>query len=871
MKEITSSLFLLIGLFAFSFPLSAQTTIMGTVTTLESKPVASVIVKLQMEGKFMGYATTDTKGQYQLTLQDSLPKACTLTFSHISYDTESEILLPQEGRVPSGRVDMILLPRSVALKEVMVKVRPVILKGDTLSYNLSSFLGKGDVTLEDGIKRLPGVSVSSGGGITYMGKPISEFQIEGLDLLGGNYSVATKNMKTEHVTQVEVMRGWNKHKVDKDEPSDNVAFNVKLAPKTKMKPIGNEEAGAGYMQDGYDKWLGKLGLTGMLFTKDFQTICSGQMGNYNDYAGGARDMYVNTAASSLLTDWGSGAGAPANYIFQRNASVSLNAIQRFDSIRTLRVNVDYSYHRQTYEAVTTSTYLGNDGTYLTIGEHASPYSSIHRVKLSATYDENVDNHYIYDCFELKGNFERNDGDMLYWANSTQSPIAQHRSLSSFEAYNRINYTLKQGKHRTDLYSSLSFKRTPSLRLNFSHDGVISSQTAQSTQFDMDNSISYRLNLGKGHRIDMPLNLGGSMEFVETQWLPQEILRGHNRLKGLQLLPGISPSYDWTSANKRLYLSGRLPLTWSVLKVDDFNDNSLRLSPGVTARYTFNANNKINFYSSYQQQTGDLAMMLWQMLTDTIQTSYRSYSAVTTGLIGRYKNWDSSLDWLYQQPLSFFTFHISLTHNRSWRNMLYSQSVNGIDLTNTSLAQNSRTRSTGITFSASKNIPSIFAKFTLNGHYSFGASQTAVNAKVIEPHTRNASCGTEISFTPISWLELKYDCSFGWNRTAYDEVKNEQISLDQDAQLHLFPISAVDISMRYNATRREVSDNQYKSLSLLGASAQWKVNPKMVLRLELNNLLNRRHYSYTLFDGVNVFTYDTYLCGRNAMFSVVLTL
>lgn len=45
----------------------------------------------------------------------------------------------------------------------------------------------------------------------------------------------------------------------------------------------------------------------------------------------------------------------------------------------------------------------------------------------------------------------------------------------------------------------------------------------------------------------------------------------------------------------------------------------------------------------------------------------------------------------------------------------------------------------------------------------------------------------------------------------------------------------------------------------------------VLRLELTNLLNQRSYSYTVFDGINTYTYDYGLCGRTAMFRLTFKL
>ena len=140
-----------------------------------------------------------------------------MQFIHISYEKESERVTLKE-RVT--KVDMILTPKAVSLKEVTVKPDPLRQKGErlrvgehssgiTLSHNLASFLGKGDVTLEDGLKRLPGVDVLKNGGISYMGKPISQFNIEGMDLLGGKYNLATRNIPADYVTQVEIVRRSN--------------------------------------------------------------------------------------------------------------------------------------------------------------------------------------------------------------------------------------------------------------------------------------------------------------------------------------------------------------------------------------------------------------------------------------------------------------------------------------------------------------------------------------------------------------------------------------------------------------------------------------------------------------------------------------
>jgi len=42
-----------------------------------------------------------------------------------------------------------------------------------------------------------------------------------------------------------------------------------------------------------------------------------------------------------------------------------------------------------------------------------------------------------------------------------------------------------------------------------------------------------------------------------------------------------------------------------------------------------------------------------------------------------------------------------------------------------------------------------------------------------------------------------------------------------------------------------------------------------IRLELDNLLNQRHYAYTIFNGINTYTYT--LCGRTIMMKATFKL
>lgn len=88
------------------------------------------------------------------------------------------------------RLDSLI--RTLELQEVVVTAKKIRQSGDTISYAASSYISKNDKTLEDLLRKMPGIEIKADGQILYNGQWINEFYIEGLDMLGSNYSVATK-------------------------------------------------------------------------------------------------------------------------------------------------------------------------------------------------------------------------------------------------------------------------------------------------------------------------------------------------------------------------------------------------------------------------------------------------------------------------------------------------------------------------------------------------------------------------------------------------------------------------------------------------------------------------------------------------------
>ena len=613
-----------------------------------------------------------------------------------------------------------------------------------------------------------------------------------------------------------------------------------------------------------------------MFTDKFQTICSLKGGNYKSFA--RADMFdhfggnaISTPATSLFGGFDGGAPPQGEYLYQRNGMVTINAINKVDSVTTVKVNADYSYHRATHDISQSSTYLSGDGSYMTVSEQTSPLSKVHLPKLSVNYLKNADHVYLSDEFFLKGMFEQNEGDVM--ANGKE--IVQHRRSSSFEIDNSFYWSDRTSKGTVRYVSvPISFKRTPMLRLTFNQGGNGYAQTAQSSTLKMNVHSSFTIPIGKTFKVRLPVALNATYDDLETC---RESTGERNDIRGWAFNPTLNPGFDIYSRNRRFYLSVGLGAALKGLYYNKLNYTKPVLNPSMGINYTFSANSKLSFNTGYTTQIGDMMTLL----TEPMQVNYRMVRT-SSGIIGESDSWHTSGEWKWQLPMKFFTLSLAASHNESKRNTLNSQHVDGIDISTTALLRDTRSRSSSFSFATTKNIPSLFANLGAEANYGFGSSEQAVNADIIKVRSNSYNLHGNASVTPIQWLELRYDIRYGWSKSSltpspspkgegsgYSQGENSAAggesltSLTHGGAIHIFPISTLDLSLDYDHVRRQISIDTYKRMSLFNATAQYKLK-RLVLRLELTNLLNQRHYAYTVFDGINTYTFDYGLCGRTIM-------
>ena len=846
---------------------SAQVKVTGRVIDLQNKPVSDVIVKVVNGSKTLAFTSTNAKGEYALELKSATSGEVSLQFTHISYEKESERLTLKERLT---KVDMVLTPKEVSLKEVTVKPDPLRQRGDTLSYNLASFLKKGDVTLEDGLKNLPGISISDNGAISYMGKGISYFYIGGLDMLGGRYNLATKNIPAEYATQVDIMKHHKHRKIDADEESDAVAINIKLSKKAQFKPFGQPEFGVGMRED---KVLYAAGATGMMFTDNFQLLASAKYSNSGNF--GLYDMVNHSGGdsfSSLATDklpaWGQAGSSVGESVYRTNGYGSLNAIQKIDSVRLIRANADYTYERMNSSASSEAYYFaGGDNIY--ISESVSPLAKAHRPMFSVKFENNASKHYFSDTFSARAQFLTNESptQTLTGGDNDIMLNSQHRDATSINLHNNFWGTIRMGKKKLSFTSNVDFIRTPEVLMLMNDI----SQRGQSTQLNTRHSTSLQVKLGSKWKIDMPIDLTANYNFIETELIKPGFADQNQRMSGWKLVPSVNPSTSWTSANKKLYSS--MGLNMKILNLNYLSkcDNKrttmseVFAEPHVSLRYTFNATSELNFSSGFSNAAGDIM----DLLTTPVQTSYRSTSAAS-GVIAKSQSWSTDLRYTKQVPFSYFTFSANASYSQGKRNVLSSRTVSQTATESTSIFRDSHSRSASGGINASKNILSIFTKLSANANVSWGSSEYMMQNSLVTSYHTGYSVRLQADVTPVPWLETNIRGDYGKNFMRTTSSRQSSDNLRCTGSVAVFPIPAIEIRSTCNYMHNMVEPGKYKDASMLSASVQYKTK-WAVWKLTGENLLDVRQYTLTSFMDTDRFVHTTNLVGRTVMLTCKLLL
>ena len=801
-------------------------------------PYANVyITKLRQKNRVLASTQCNSKGEYQINLQNFQTDSVELHVTGINI--EPFVL---KCKNISQRIDIIVAERVQQMKDVVIKAPRITTQGDTINYRVSAFQQQNDLSIGQVLKRLPGITVSDIGQISYKGVPIKNFYIEGLDLMKGKYGIATNNIDPNSISTVQIMENHQDIKALKDlKPEERASINLKL--KNGVKGIFNLIATLGLGYD--DKRLWDNELIATYFKRNSQLLATYKGNNTgNDLENELRSFdddgirYKTSTLSEIETASTPNIGK-RHYFFNQSHAGTVNYVSRIGSENELGFNFsllnDRDERSTDYKSV---TYLP-DGTSNLVQQKTNSLTHQTVGYGTFTYMLNSKSRYLKD--QIKAEFIHQDG-----SSSTQMAefINQKSKMKNLYLNNSLHFTNRTAGNRgVDFFSKINFERRP-------HNLFASTNLFPQvvTGDDVFQDV-VRSNLSTENRLDLLSAIVlGKLSIHPTAHLNfskdklTSVIQTYNNDLALNTIDagiGITAFYKLNSTYCELFLTG-------AYRLYDLKNNQVDLTtdkhrfvvePHLSIRYAINNNHELRLKSSLAYSSPAIE----NLYDNYILTNYRQLSIYQSHDLYQANVFATSLSYDYRNILSMWFAGLDMGFTHYSPNVLYGASYQGEKELIISRPTNEAADSYTVSLRSSKGWDWAKTKLSVNATYKHLDSPLLIQDQIVRYLSNSSHLSMSLYAMPLHWMAIDYSNS--WyiikSRMKLGSSVPTQNTFKSKLAFNFFIAKALSLNMNfaYYYNNRNEKD---KSFILSNADASYAIK-RWNFTLVVDNLWNQKQY------------------------------
>jgi len=239
----------LLFIFIYSLSYSQSYKVTGTVQDSTDAPLigATVVLLSPTDSVMTGFAITNGKGVF--TIDDVKQGDQVLQITYIGYGTfENNVTVRGEGKsVDLGTIKLAGNTNLLDAVEIKGRFIPIVIKKDTVEYNADAYRVRPNATVEELLKKMPGIEVDKDGAITAQGEEVTKVTVDGKKFFGNDPKAATKNLPADAIKKVQVIDEKSKSAQFSgvDDGEDTKTINLELKEDKKKGYFGNVKAGYG--------------------------------------------------------------------------------------------------------------------------------------------------------------------------------------------------------------------------------------------------------------------------------------------------------------------------------------------------------------------------------------------------------------------------------------------------------------------------------------------------------------------------------------------------------------------------------------------------------------------------------------------------
>ena len=844
-----------------------QITLSGAVTDKASgEPMAGVLVTLRPtdENKIVKFAQTSPQGKFEIMLS-AFPENHVLHFSMMGFAPETVPLKPGQ-EVYSVQ----LSEQPTQLKEVIVKAPSIHQRGDTITYVVSSFADAQDKTLADVLKRMPGIEVDKSGGIKYNGVSINKFYIEGRDMLGGRYGIATQNIHQKDVGSVEVMENHQPIKALEDISfSQNPGINIRLKEDAKARWVGTVKAATGFTP-----FLWNAETVLMRFKKQSQTLNTCKTNNTG------KDLTRETISFSIddvLSQFGK------NYRLQDYLSVAPARLREIDGDRSrfnrthlfttnnlwspgknydLTSQITCVNNRLKSDNSTRTTYFLEDSTVVTeLAEHAG--SKQNRLSGDVTLTANTKTYYFKNKFFTDLRWDDIAMQITGTFPNTQNASVPHRQVS-----NDLEILKRSGTKAYTL-SSYNLYQTKPQQLTVFRQNQTQHQQIQSSAFYTNTGTSLSFYV-KPVTVSMKLGAVGAVRSLETALAGVSdtlgSMKNDVRMRYLNLY--VSPEIEYRKSGFEARFD--MPLSFVPYRFADKpdhtnqNEEKFFVSPRLYMRYHFTSRLSASVSGRYAQAP----LQEQSFYEGLIMSNYRNLSK---GFID-YKIGNSqslSLNVSYRHPLKSFFANAGVARSWTYSPRISNRYFLNEYLLNTFIARDYRSNMWMLNGNVSKGVDLINGIISVRSLYSSFDGAMFQNGKESPYQSDSWDITPKITGRLAPWCNVSYELTFSrnWLKMKNIDMRTSYRNLSQLFSCNITPGRTWYVQLAGEHYYNEITQDVSKHLFLADAEFTYSFKSGWEVNVSVKNIFNQNTYAYTLYDGLTAMSREYRIRPRNVMAGV----
>jgi len=784
---------------------------------------ATVMLLLRKDSSLVSYGRSGDKGSFEFKNVKRGNYLLKVTYvGYLPYQSDIEAAAGPETNM--GRIKLKTITKELFEVVIRTAKAPLVIKGDTIEYNASSFKVPPGSSVEDLLRRLPGFQIGQDGSIRAQGQEVKRVTVDGKSFFGADPKAATKNLPAEAISKVQLFNDKSEQAklTGVDDGKKEKTVNLELKEDFKKGGFGKATAGVGdagraQARGNYNRFtpneqfsvLGfgnNINQTGVS-RDDYEDFKGSQTYNWGDeadfgFSGGGRFSYFsdgddNNESFSVPTSYGPGRG------FSKNGGAGIN--YNFDTKKTkLSSNYFYNQTRQTLDAVSNrENFLQNNETFRTadtsarnnfIGNHRlglrfeKTIDSLNTLIIIANARTNNGNNTYgsYQQFLRTGNVLSNQSDIRN-ANTSNSLVGAITAIyrHKFRKKGRnfaasFSYTFNNRDATADQFSDNLFfqKSTTGNNVLTTRQIINQQQNTTSQQYQLKGSLSYVEPLSKKFFWETFYNFSLRQDEVDRDVMdkkerPLQDIRNNalsqyytNSLTYNRLGSSIRYSHNGFSiatglAAQQFQVRGQFASDQAASTFSNVNTSFFTLVPNVSLNIDLK-NNKY-LYGSYDMNVQQPSTRNLQPVIDNSNPLL-----ITEGnpnLLPTITH-NPSLGFNYFNPGNFTSFFGNLFYNYQVNQVVYNQEVDANLVTRTRPVNISGGRGMGTYLNF--GFPVVKTKFTLNLNGSASINQNPIFINNVQNNTNSQSyqLGMRFDLTPSDKFTFYGNANFGITDTKY---------------------------------------------------------------------------------------------------------